>query len=126
MKSMTIKEIHSILKGDLVGDTNHKITGLEQLKNAKSNHITFIGSIKYGRLWSASEASAAIVNENIKIEPGDGRAFIKVKNADLAMARLLEEFAPSPPQFEIDIHPSAVICESASIGTGCKIVRVVI
>jgi len=121
MKSLSIQEINTILNGELVGDTSQRIDGLEQLKNAQPNQMTFIGSIKYERLWDSSKASAAIVNENIRIEPGEGRAFIKVKNADLAMAKLLEEFDPGPPQFEIDIHPTAVIHKSASIGKGVKI-----
>lgn len=121
MKSYSVQEINTILNGELVGDTTQKIDGLEQLKYAKSHQMTFIGSIKYERLWDSSNASAAIVNENIRIEPGEGRAFIKVKNADLAMAKLLEEFDPGPPTFDIEIHPTAVIHESASIGKGVKI-----
>jgi len=121
MKSFTIKEINEILQGELIGNTTEQIGGLEQLKNAKNNHITFIGSVKYGRLWPASEACAAIVNENLDIEPGEGKAFIKVKNADLAMAKLLDVFNPGIPQFEVDIHPSAVVHESTVIGKGCKI-----
>ncbi len=121
MKSFTIKEINEILKGELIGNTNQPISGLEQLKSAKKNHLTFIGSVKYARLWSESKAGAAIVNENLDIEPGDGRAFIKVKNADLAMAKLLEVFNPGTPEFDENIHSSAVIHKSASIGKGCKI-----
>jgi UDP-3-O-[3-hydroxymyristoyl] glucosamine N-acyltransferase len=121
MKSFTIKEINEILKGELIGNTNQPINGLEQLKKAKNNHLTFIGSAKYARLWSESEAGAAIVNENLDIEPDDGRAFIKVKNADLAMAKLLEVFNPGTPEFDENVHASAVIHESASIGEGCKI-----
>ncbi len=121
MKSLSIQEINTILNGELVGDTSQMIDGLEQLKNAQPNQMTFIGSIKYERLWDSSKASAAIVNENIRIEPGEGRAFVKVKNADLAMAKLLEEFDPGPPQFDIDIHPTAVIHETAKIGKGVKI-----
>ena len=121
MKSFTIKEINEILKGKQIGNTNQPIIGLEQLKKAKNNHLTFIGNSKYARLWSESEAGAAIVNEKLDIEPDDGRAFIKVKNADLAMAKLLEVFNPGTPEFDENIHSSAVIHESASIGEGCKI-----
>ncbi|MET6990635.1 UDP-3-O-(3-hydroxymyristoyl)glucosamine N-acyltransferase [Sediminicola arcticus] len=121
MKSYSIQEINAILNGELIGNTTQKIDGLEQLKNAKPHQMTFIGSIKYERLWDSSKATAAIVNENIRIAPGEGRAFIKVKNADLAMAKLLEEFDPGPPQFDIEIHPTAVIHESATLGKGVKI-----
>ena len=85
MKSFTIQEINKILKGELVGNTTQQITGPEQLEKATNNHITFIGSPKYIKLWETSKACAAIVNEKLKIEPSENRALIKVKNADLAM-----------------------------------------
>ncbi len=121
MKSLTIKEINEILKGDLVGDTNRQIIGPEQLEKAGNNNITFIGGTKYARLWETSKACAAIVDEKLTIEPGENRALIKVKNADLAMARLLEVFDPGHPPFDVDIHPTAVIHESVIIGEKCKI-----
>jgi len=121
MKSFTINQINDILNGVLEGNTSQPITGPEQLEKAGNNHITFIGSQKYARLWETSKASAAIVDEKLTIEPGENRAFIRVKNADLAMARILEMFDPGPPQFDEDIHPTAVIHATATIGKACKI-----
>ncbi|NJB71410.1 UDP-3-O-[3-hydroxymyristoyl] glucosamine N-acyltransferase [Saonia flava] len=121
MKSFSIQEINEILKGELIGNTTEQIQGPEELGKALNNHITFIGSPKYVRLWKDSKACAAIVNEKLNVEPGDNRALIKVKNADLAMAKILEAFDPGPPQFDEDIHPTAIVHESATIGNGCKI-----
>lgn len=121
MKSFTIAEINTLLGGQLVGNTTQTITGPEELQKAQTGHITFVGSIKYVSRWKGSKASAAIVNANLEIEPGENRALIKVKNADLAMAKLLEAFQPETPVFDIAIHPTAVIHETAKIGEGCKI-----
>ena len=121
MKSYTIEDINALLKGELIGSTTQKIEGPEQLQNAKHSHITFIGSTKYIKYWEGSKACAAVVNDNLTVEPGDNRALIKVKNADLAMATILELFNPPAPDFETDIHPTAVIHETATIGEGCKI-----
>lgn len=121
MKEFTIKEINDILKGEIVGDTTFKINGPEQLERATTNQISFIGNRKYVNLWETSKACAAIVNDSLVVEPGENRAIIRVKNADLAMAKILELFNPDPPKFETDIHPTAVVHESAIIGEGCKI-----
>ncbi|MCF6297879.1 MAG: UDP-3-O-(3-hydroxymyristoyl)glucosamine N-acyltransferase [Flavobacteriaceae bacterium] len=121
MKSFTIQEISTILKGKLVGNTNQQITGPEKLDKAESNHITFIGSSRYSKQWKTSKASVAIVNDNIEIEPGKNRALIKVKNADLSMAKILELFELDPPHFDVDTHPTAVVHKSAVIGKNCKI-----
>ena len=121
MNSYSIKEINAILKGELIGNTNQQIEGPEQLQNASNNQITFIGSTKYIKFWENSKACAAVVNDNLNVEPGENRALIKVKNADLAMAKILELFNPPAPEFDTDIHPTAVIHETATIGNGCKI-----
>lgn len=121
MKSFTVTEINELLNGELIGRTTHRIKGPEELLKSENHHITFIGNRKYASSWAESKASAAIVNENIALEPGENRAFIKVKNADLAMAKVLELFQPDQPVFETDIHPTAVVHESAQLGKGCKI-----
>lgn len=121
MKSFSISEINNLLNGELIGNTNQNIKGPEEIRKASSDQITFIGSKKYEKFWADSKASAALVTENSILEPGDNRALIKVKNVDLAMAKILELFNPPPPVFETDIHPTAVIHETAKIGDGCKI-----
>ncbi len=121
MKSFTIEDINAVVKGAITGSTTHLITGAEELNQAGETHITFIGNKKYAQLWKESKASAAIVEESIEIEPGENKVLIKTKNADLAMARLLELFAPDPPIFDSPIHPSAVIHTTAVLGEGSKI-----
>lgn len=121
MKSFAIQEIAQKINGVLIGNTNQIITGPEQLEQATATQITFIGSKKYVKLWETCKACAAIINDDIDMEPGENRAFIKVKSADIAMAELLEMYVPETPVFDTDIHPAAVIHATAKIGTGCKI-----
>jgi len=121
MASYTISEINTLLKGELIGATSQKIEGPEEIQKANSSQITFIGSNKYVKFWQDSKACAALINYDLNIAPGDNRAFLKVKNVDLAMAKILELFNPKAPVFDTDIHPTAVIHETAKIGAGCKI-----
>jgi UDP-3-O-[3-hydroxymyristoyl] glucosamine N-acyltransferase len=121
MKSYSVQEINEALKGVILGNTSQLITAPEQLEVASYSEISFIGNKKYETLWSSSKASIAVVNEDISIEPGENRAFIKVKNADLAMSQVLELFAKPKPSFYIDIHPAAVVDKTAVIGVGTKI-----
>jgi UDP-3-O-[3-hydroxymyristoyl] glucosamine N-acyltransferase len=121
MKNLTIQEINDVLKGTIVGTTSHKISAPEHLEMAAKTEISFIGSKKYEKYWQNSKACAAIVNEDISIEPGENKAFIKVKNADLAISQVLEMFAPDAPQFDEMIHPTATIHPTAKIGNATKI-----
>lgn len=117
----TIQEINEVLKGIIVGDTELKITAPEQLELAGVTEISFIGNKKHEKYWKTSKACAAVVNEDISIEPGNNKVFIKVKNADLAMSQILTLFAPPTPLFHIDIHPTAIIDATAITGKGSRI-----
>lgn len=121
MNMYTVSQLNEILNGELIGSTSHTISSPQQLECASEGQISFIGNKKYEKLWASSKASVAIVNEDISIEPGENRAFIKVKNADIAMSRLLELFAPAPPLFDTDIHPTAFVHPTAVIGAGSKV-----
>jgi UDP-3-O-[3-hydroxymyristoyl] glucosamine N-acyltransferase len=121
MKSYSIQEINEVLQGTIVGSTTTLITAREQLDEASATEISFIGHRKYEKNWATSKACAAVVNEDIRIEPGENKVFIKVKNADLAMSQVLELFAPPSPVFHVEIHPTAVIDSTATIGKGSKI-----
>jgi UDP-3-O-[3-hydroxymyristoyl] glucosamine N-acyltransferase len=121
MKPYSIQEINEVLNGVIYGTTSQKITATEQLEKATASEISFIGNKKYEKLWGGSKASIAVVNEDISIEPGENRAFIKVKNADLAMSQILTLFAPPTPIFHTNIHKTAIIDETAIISEGARI-----
>lgn len=121
MKHYTINEINELLNGRLSGNCSHTITGPETLDRAGVQHITFIGSRKYAKLWAGSLACAAVVPEDLDLEPGHGRSLIRVRDVDLSMAKILELYSPKPPVFEEDIHPSAVMHPSVIVGAGCRI-----
>lgn len=118
MRSYSIEEINELLKGVIIGSTIEKIKSAEQLDKAVVGQISFIGNKRYESLWNNSKASVAIVGQDISIEPGDERAFIKVKNVDIALAQLLAFFAPKLPAFEPQIHPTAYIDSTAELGEG--------
>ena len=121
MNSFSLQEINDVLQGEIIGTTSCKITAPEQLELAGASDISIIGHKKYEKFWANSKACAAVVNEDISIEPGEKKAFIKVQNADLAMSQVLELFAPPTPLFSIDIHPTAIIDKTAIIGNGTRI-----
>ncbi len=121
MASYTVSEINTLLKGELIGSTSHKIEGPEEILKASSNQITFIGSKKYVKYWPDSNACASLISNNLNIDPGENRAFIKVKNVNLAMAEILMLFTPPAPEIHSAIHETAVVHETAKIGKGCKV-----
>jgi UDP-3-O-[3-hydroxymyristoyl] glucosamine N-acyltransferase len=121
MKQYTTEHINQAVNGTLSGSPTIMITGVEQISEATINQLTFIGEKKYIKLWDQSHASAAIVNDILDIEPGKNRALVRVADADLALASVLQLFEPSPPKCEPGIHPAAVVDPTANIGEGAAI-----
>ncbi len=121
MQAYTLAQINEKLQGEIVGSTSQIITSPQQMADAAETQITFIGHKKYEKFWADSKAAIAIVNNDIAIAPGQNRAFIKVKNADIAMAMVLELFLPPTPVFDDEIHPAAVIHKTAVVGSNCRI-----
>jgi UDP-3-O-[3-hydroxymyristoyl] glucosamine N-acyltransferase len=121
MITFPIKDIAAFVNGEITGNSDKSVSGLNTLDKATEDDITFIGSLKYAKNWPSSKAGAAIVSASITIDASDDRPLIKVSNADLAMAKLLEQFSPKPPSFSAEIHPTAVIDETAKIGEGSRV-----
>jgi UDP-3-O-[3-hydroxymyristoyl] glucosamine N-acyltransferase len=107
--------------GQIKGPGDLTINALAELDYAKPGDLTFIGNGQYANKWPSSNASAALINKDIELEPGEGKALIAVENADLAMAIVLEAYAPPIPTPPKGIHPSALIAENATIGDNCRI-----
>ncbi len=97
MNQFSIQEIAEQVSGKLVGKKDTVITGLGEIEQAIFGQLTFIGNRKYAKLWKHSQASAALVNQNLDLAPGK-RSLVQVESADLAMAQVLKLFAPPRPQ----------------------------
>ena len=121
MKQFTVEQLNQAVNGTLDGSPTIMITGIDHISEATPNQLTFIGEKKYLKLWDQSRASAAIVNANLDIDPGQGRALIRVADADLALAEVLQLFEPAPPECGPGIHSTAVVDATAEIGQGAAI-----
>jgi UDP-3-O-[3-hydroxymyristoyl] glucosamine N-acyltransferase len=89
------------------------VTGVAGIETASPTEVTFVANPKYAGMARKSTAAAVIV------EPGFGAlsvATLRIKNPYLAFAQAIEIFHP-PPHYEPGIHPTAVIAESAKLGT---------
>ncbi|MCC7147284.1 MAG: UDP-3-O-(3-hydroxymyristoyl)glucosamine N-acyltransferase [Phycisphaeraceae bacterium] len=121
MPTFTAAEICQRVAGQLSGPAQLPLTGVDSLDRAGPGILTFIADAAYARLWPQSQASAALVQKGIDLPPDPSRALIVVPNADLAMAAVLEMFAPPLPCPEPGIHPSAIVHPSAQIDPTARV-----
>lgn len=127
MTKYTIQQIADRIGGKLLGAGDAVISGVDQLDTAGPGQITFIRDRAHAKNWSRSRATAALVTKELHLLPPANGALVEVEDADLAMAAVLELFAPPAPVVETGIASSAVIASSAQIhpsaavGHGCVI-----
>jgi UDP-3-O-[3-hydroxymyristoyl] glucosamine N-acyltransferase len=113
----TASKLSEFVAGELIGG-DVEITGVADLESASAGEITFVekpGDEKFAALISKTNASCLIVPQDASIETSI--PLLKVKDPKLAFAKIAEVLHPSKKR-EPERHPSAVIAESAKIGSG--------
>ena len=132
---MKLKELASLLDGEIIGNPDIEISGVSGIPEAQDGDITFISSKKYLKDIPDCKASCVIVQESI----GDTAITqLKVRNPALAFAKTLEYFYVKQPQFigisdaanvsstshiheTASVFPFSFIADNASIGEGTVI-----
>lgn len=126
-RSVSAGELASILGAELEGEAAVAISRVDPIEDAVAGSLTFIRDARRAAAWASCSASAALVTASIPVEPAPGHAVLRVPDADLALIRVLELFAPEPEPVKpgIDssarVHPSARIDPSACVGPLCVV-----
>ncbi len=72
-----------------------RITGVAALTEAGPSDISFLGSEAFLKEFNATAAGAVLVHKKIHLTETPRAIVLTVTDADLAMAKVLEAFAPS-------------------------------
>jgi UDP-3-O-[3-hydroxymyristoyl] glucosamine N-acyltransferase len=113
----TLRQIGELVGGEVSGDGEIPITGINSLRDASEGEISFYADTRYKDLLKSTRASAILATR--KPDPYEG-ALVLVSNPALAYARVAGLFAPPLPRHpgvssRAVIHESSVIGEDASI-----------
>lgn len=113
----TLAEIAQLLNCPPPPGSEHQlITSLATLEEATAEQLTFVGNEKYAAQLPASQAAAAIVQRRIKVPPDWESRILRVDEADLAVATVLNLFAPEIPRPPGGVDPAARVDPTASLG----------
>lgn len=127
MPTFTANDIASHVNGQLVGPGDLPVRGIEQLAQAEPDELSFARAQKHAPAVNDSRSRVVLLSKGVEVDPDDSRAFIRVDDADVALAMVLAMFAPPKPRPASGVHPSATIDPSAklgdniAIGPGCVI-----
>jgi len=119
----TAESLAKVLDATIEGQGEIVCTGVAAIDEACDGDVTFMVNRKYARRWGSSKASIGIVTSNIEVSGHDpeSRALLRVDDADLAIAKVLDLF-----NIELEIplkgiHETAVVDSTASIGEDVSI-----
>ncbi len=115
-------QIALILSGNIEGNPEVKVDSFGKIEEAKNGQIAFLANPKYEDYLYTTEASIVIVNDSLLLKKEVNATLIRVPNAYLAFATMLEKYQQIKSQQPIGIqdpiykHPSAKIGEDVFIG----------
>jgi UDP-3-O-[3-hydroxymyristoyl] glucosamine N-acyltransferase len=115
---LSLREIADLVGGQLTGDPDLIITGVNGIREARDGDITFIRSRRYREYLGETSASAVLVE---KTDPACPVAQIAVPHPDLAFARILQHCETGQRRHPSGIHETAVLAENARIGENTAI-----
>jgi UDP-3-O-[3-hydroxymyristoyl] glucosamine N-acyltransferase len=121
MLELTLSDLASILNVAAPANAKRAISGFASLKDAGPQDLTFLGSEKYLREFATTKAGAVLVQKKLKLPLNHGKDILLVDDTDLAVAKLLDHFAPPISRPPVGRHHSAVIASSSSIGEDAHI-----
>lgn len=113
-----LKEIAELLNGKLIGDGNIVITNINEIDKAEHNEICFLRNKKLYNLLKVTNASAVVVDTEIKETK---IAQIVVNDVDLAFVKFLNVIFSEKQNFYKGIHPTVVIGENVKVGNNVSI-----
>jgi UDP-3-O-[3-hydroxymyristoyl] glucosamine N-acyltransferase len=87
-----IKEIASLLQGEIIGSRDVIIESLSSLENASSGCISFLSNPKYENQIYETKASAVIVKDDFEPARELNTTLIRVKDPYLGFSMLLDEY----------------------------------
>lgn len=116
----TAEQIASVLQGEVVGNPQTTVQNFAKIEEGEPGCLSFLANPKYAHYIYDTQSSIVLVNRDFEPEKPISATLIKVDNAYEAVARLLTIYQQAT-QKRTGIHPTAVIAETAEVGTDCYV-----
>ena len=104
-----------------VGSDAVLVTGIGALATALPGQLSFLSDAAHVKTLPTTRAAAVLIHKKIAKPDGAPCPLLVVDDADLAVAKVLEFFAPPVPQPAHGIDPAARVHPTATLGDGCRI-----
>ncbi len=109
------KQIAELIDGVVVGNPDATINNVSKIEEGKPGTISFLSNPKYTKYIYETNASIVLVNKSFEPEKEISSTLIKVDDAYVAVAKLMQMYAESMPR-KTGVEQPSYISESAKIG----------
>ena len=114
----SLSELAEYLDAELIGDAEHRISGIADLQCASTSELSFVNQESYLQYLPQSATGAVILNANFADKYAGNK--LVVANTYLAYAKVSALFE-SLSELPVGIHPTAVVASSANIASDAAI-----
>ena len=121
----TLRAIQEAVGGELIGNADELIVGVNALEGAQEGEVTFAEADRYAPQTRLTRASAIVVSRQFPAM--DGKNLLRVADPRLVFIKVMKMFQ-IPDEVLHTAHPSAVIALDAVLGPGvtvgeCAVIR---
>jgi UDP-3-O-[3-hydroxymyristoyl] glucosamine N-acyltransferase len=125
-----VRVIADLINAELIGNSNGKVTGINELHKVKKGDLAFVDHPKYYDKCINSAASFIIINK--KMDYPDGKALLLVDDPFEAYLKVINHFHPFNPSVKVVsdtaivgegsvVMPNVFLGNNVSIGKNCII-----
>jgi UDP-3-O-[3-hydroxymyristoyl] glucosamine N-acyltransferase len=119
MAQFTLEELATLTHSQLIGDSQHVITGVEALEGALEYQAAFLENPRYQKQLETTKAGVIFIHPSVT--PLPGRNYLVTTYPSLAFQQVLELFIKPSLSGFIGIHPTAIIHPTAKIASDVSI-----
>lgn len=116
MPEYTLRMLAELTQSELVGNPETPIRGVNNLEAASSDEAAFLENPLYTRQLETTHAGCIFIKPKTPTQPRLN--YLITPTPSLAFQQLIELFLSSPTSGFENIHPTAVVHDSAQIGAG--------
>ncbi len=109
-------DIAAYLNGEIVGDSNVKVSGISKIEEGEPGTLSFLANPKYESYIYTTRASIVLVNNSFHPRAEIKTTLIKVKDAYQSFASLLDLYVQAKKDSRKGIENPTQIHETAKIG----------
>ena len=114
------QQIADLLGGKVEGNPEVKVSNFSKIEEGCPGTLTFLANPKYEHFIYTTKASVVLVNNDFTPSEPVSATLIKVENAYVSLAMLLNLVEQSKPK-KTGISSAAFIATSATVGEGCHV-----